>query len=164
MLPAGSIDRALYRKLLTQSSASEDGRNYRPKQVELIEIINKPLLLHLVGYLYYWQMGFNSVFKGLSRYLIHTKEWNALFKTIFRSKSFSFYFHTHDTSNSPHSCSSCYEIRMHMFEETLEFEVRTSTGVDKCCRCYRYLLWHLFSLISFYYLIHFYVSHDGIKL
>jgi len=25
-----------------------------------------PLLLHLVGYLYYWQMGFNSVFKGLS--------------------------------------------------------------------------------------------------
>jgi len=22
-------------------------------------------LLHLVGYLYYWQMGFNSVFKGL---------------------------------------------------------------------------------------------------
>ena len=35
-------------------------------QVELIEIINKPLLLHLVGYLYYWQMGFNSVFKGLT--------------------------------------------------------------------------------------------------
>ena len=49
-----------------QSSAPEDGRNYRPKQVELIEIINKPLLLHVVGYLYYWQMGFNSVFKGLS--------------------------------------------------------------------------------------------------
>ena len=39
---------------------------YRPKQVELIEIINKPLLLHLVGYLYYWQVGFNSVFKGLT--------------------------------------------------------------------------------------------------
>ena len=36
------------------------------QQVELIEIINKPLLLHLVGYLYYWQMGFNSVFKGLT--------------------------------------------------------------------------------------------------
>jgi len=33
----------------------------------LIEIINKPLLLHLVGYLYYWQMGFNSVFKGLTK-------------------------------------------------------------------------------------------------
>ena len=54
MLPAGSIVRA-----------PEDGRNYRPKQVELIEIINKPLLLHLVGYLYYWRMGFNSLFKGL---------------------------------------------------------------------------------------------------
>jgi hypothetical protein len=25
-------------------------------------------LLHLVGYLYYWQMGFNSVFKGLNLY------------------------------------------------------------------------------------------------
>ena len=49
-----------------KSSAPEDGRNYRPKQVELIEIINKPLLLYLVGYSYYWQMGFNSVFKGLS--------------------------------------------------------------------------------------------------
>ena len=34
----------------------------------MIEIINKPLLLHLVGYLYYWQMGFNSVFKGLIVY------------------------------------------------------------------------------------------------
>ena len=46
MLPAGSIVRALYHKL--------------------IEIINKPLFLHIVGYLYYWQMGFNSVFKGLN--------------------------------------------------------------------------------------------------
>ena len=38
---------------LIQSTASEDGRNYRPKHVELIGIINKPLLLHLVGCLYY---------------------------------------------------------------------------------------------------------------
>ena len=41
----------------TQSSAPEDGRNHRPKHVELIGIINKPLLLHLVGclcYLYQW--------------------------------------------------------------------------------------------------------------
>ena len=37
----------------TQSSAPEDGRNYRPKHVELIGIINKTLLLHLVGCLYY---------------------------------------------------------------------------------------------------------------
>ena len=37
----------------TQSSASEDdGQNF-PKHVELTGIINKPLLLHLVGCLYY---------------------------------------------------------------------------------------------------------------
>jgi len=33
----------------TQSSAPEDGRDHRPKHVELIGVINKPLLLHLVG-------------------------------------------------------------------------------------------------------------------
>ena len=33
--------------------APEDGRNYRPKHVELIGIINKPLFLHLFGCLYY---------------------------------------------------------------------------------------------------------------
>ena len=37
----------------TQSSAPEDGQNNCPKHVELIGIINKPLLLHLVGCLYY---------------------------------------------------------------------------------------------------------------
>jgi len=37
-----------------QSIAPEDGRDQRPKHVELIGIINKPLLLHLVGvYLIY---------------------------------------------------------------------------------------------------------------
>ena len=30
-----------YTTCLTQSSAPEDGRNYRPKHVQLIEIINK---------------------------------------------------------------------------------------------------------------------------
>ena len=39
----------------TQSSAPEDGQNNFPKHVELIGIINKPLLLHLVGCLYYLQ-------------------------------------------------------------------------------------------------------------
>ena len=41
----------------TQSSPPEDGQNNCPKHVELIGIINKPLLLHLVGclhYLYQW--------------------------------------------------------------------------------------------------------------
>jgi len=37
----------------TQSSAPADGRNHGPKHVELTGIINKPLLLHLVGCLYY---------------------------------------------------------------------------------------------------------------
>ena len=36
----------------TQSSAPEDGQNNCPKYVELTGIINKPLLLHLVGCLY----------------------------------------------------------------------------------------------------------------
>ena len=35
------------------AGAPEDGRNYRPKHVELIGIINEPLFLHLVGCLYY---------------------------------------------------------------------------------------------------------------
>jgi hypothetical protein len=33
----------------TQSSAPEDGRDHRPTHVELTGIINKPLLLRLVG-------------------------------------------------------------------------------------------------------------------
>ena len=37
----------------TQSSAPEAGQNNCPKRVELTGIINKPLLLHLVGCLYY---------------------------------------------------------------------------------------------------------------
>ena len=36
----------------TQCSAPEDGQNNYPKHVELTGIINKPLLLHLVGCLY----------------------------------------------------------------------------------------------------------------
>jgi len=42
--PVGSIVGALYHKLQTQSSAPEDGQNYRPKHVELIEIINKIII------------------------------------------------------------------------------------------------------------------------
>jgi len=45
--------RCIIPQLYTQSSAPEDGRNYRPKHVTLIEIVNKLLLLHLVGCLYY---------------------------------------------------------------------------------------------------------------
>ena len=39
-----------------QSSAPEDGRYYGQKHVELIGIINKPLVLNLVGCLYYCSM------------------------------------------------------------------------------------------------------------
>ena len=54
MLPAGSYRPATSRvhyttSCNTQSSAPEHGRNQRPKHVELTGIINKPLLLHLVG-------------------------------------------------------------------------------------------------------------------
>ena len=37
----------------TQSSAPEDGQNKFPKHIGVPGIINKPLLLHLVGCLYY---------------------------------------------------------------------------------------------------------------
>jgi len=43
--PAVSIVGALYHKLQTQSSAPEDGRNYRPKHVELVEIVNKIIIV-----------------------------------------------------------------------------------------------------------------------
>jgi len=43
--PAGSIVGALYHKLQTQSIAPEDGRNYRPKHAELIEIVNKIIIV-----------------------------------------------------------------------------------------------------------------------
>ena len=53
MSPAGNFFVVLYHKLQTQSSAPEDGRNYRPKLIELVEITNKLLLLYLVCCLYY---------------------------------------------------------------------------------------------------------------
>ena len=74
MLPAGSLEAPLpscrpatswahcTTSCNTQSSAAEDGRDHRPKHVEPIGIINKPLLLHLVGCLYYLYLYEN--FKG----------------------------------------------------------------------------------------------------
>ena len=49
----------------TQSSAPEDGQNNCTKYVELIGIINKPLLLHLVGFLYYFL--FHCIFLRLAK-------------------------------------------------------------------------------------------------
>ena len=48
-LPAGIIPVHYTTSCNTQSSAPEDGRDQRPKHFELIGIINKLLLLHLVG-------------------------------------------------------------------------------------------------------------------
>ena len=44
---------SLWYKAPTMLPAPEDGQNNCPKHVELVGIINKPLLLHLVGCLYY---------------------------------------------------------------------------------------------------------------
>ena len=43
----------MHPRAVTQSSAPEDGQMNCPKRVELTWVINKPLLLHLVGSLYY---------------------------------------------------------------------------------------------------------------
>jgi len=48
-LPAGIIPVHYTTSCNPQASAPEDGRDHRPKHVELIGIINIPLLLHLVG-------------------------------------------------------------------------------------------------------------------
>ena len=48
MLPAGTPAGNFVRCIIPHV-----WRNYSPKHVELIEIINKPLLLYLVGCLYY---------------------------------------------------------------------------------------------------------------
>ena len=55
MLPATGRQHHWYiiPQAVTQSSAPEDGQNNCPKHVELTGIINKLLLLHLVGCLYY---------------------------------------------------------------------------------------------------------------
>ena len=53
MLPAEGRQHRYTTSCNTPSSAPEDGQNNCPKHVELTGIINKPLLLHIVGCLYY---------------------------------------------------------------------------------------------------------------
>jgi len=55
MLPAGGPQHrgCIIPQVVTHCSAPEDGQNNCPKLVELTGIINKSLLLHLVGCLYY---------------------------------------------------------------------------------------------------------------
>ena len=55
MLPAGCRQHrgCIIPQAVTQSNAPEDWQNNCPIHVELTGIINKPLLLYLVGCLYY---------------------------------------------------------------------------------------------------------------
>ena len=55
MLPAGGQQHrgCIIPQAVTHSSAPEDGQNNCSKHVKLTGIINKPLLLHLVGCLCY---------------------------------------------------------------------------------------------------------------
>jgi len=46
--------RCIISQNVNTDSALEDGRNYRPKRVELVEVINKASLLNLAGCLYYF--------------------------------------------------------------------------------------------------------------
>ena len=59
MLPAGGRQPrgCIIPQAVTHTIAPEDGQNNCPKHVELTGIINKPLLLHVVGclnYLYFF--------------------------------------------------------------------------------------------------------------
>ena len=57
MLPAGDRQATSWVRYTTscntQSRVPEDGQNNCPKHVEVTGIINKPLMSHLVGCLYY---------------------------------------------------------------------------------------------------------------
>ena len=56
MLPAGGRQQRgciIPQAVTKKSSAPEDGQKNCPKSAVVTGIINKPLLLHLVGYLYY---------------------------------------------------------------------------------------------------------------
>ena len=68
----------------TQSSAPEDGRNYRPKHAELIGIINKPLLFHLVGCLYYlYQWCTVNETPSSFRFIVAMFVWNCELQLVF---------------------------------------------------------------------------------
>jgi hypothetical protein len=74
MLPTGNLEAEHYTTSCnTQSSAPEDGRDQPPKHVDLIGIINKPLLWHLVGvYIIYIQRHADKQISKLNSYLAPT--------------------------------------------------------------------------------------------
>ena len=76
----------------TQSSAPEDGQNNCPKHAELTGIINKPLLLHLVGCLYY--LYFITFFMRLTKQSQFIPLQNVVYfiaLPVFVRKIFTFY-------------------------------------------------------------------------
>ena len=65
-LPAGNVTVHYTTSCNTQSSAPGDGRDHRPKHVELTGIINKPLSLHLFGvYIIYINDARSSKYKKM---------------------------------------------------------------------------------------------------
>ena len=74
----------------TQSSAPEDGENNCPKPVELSGIINKPLLLHLVGCLYYISLYFLRLAKQSQFIPLHNVVYFITIRFLVR-KIFTFY-------------------------------------------------------------------------
>jgi len=74
MLPAGSIVCALYHKLYTQSRTPDDGRNYRPKHVELIETVNKIIIVASSWlFILYYAIQMSISLKPLLEYRTHSK-------------------------------------------------------------------------------------------
>ena len=75
----------------TQSSDPEDGQNNCPKHVELTGKINMPLLLHLVGCLYY--LYFITFFETCSTVSIYSSTECLVFHkvTFLVRKIFTFY-------------------------------------------------------------------------
>jgi len=65
-----SCQQATSSYIIAQSNAPEDGRNYSPKHVDLIEISNKLLLLHLVGCLYNCILRFFIIFRRYQYYTL----------------------------------------------------------------------------------------------
>jgi len=92
--PAGSIVGALYHKQQTQSSAPEDGRNYRPKHVEMIEITNKLLLLHLVDCLDYCNIQIFNLLMSSTRFeskptWLQSTGWRSCLRHCVTSRKFA---------------------------------------------------------------------------
>ena len=104
MLPAGKMEAELpcYRPSTSsvhyttscnpQSSAPENGRDQRPKHIELNGIINKPLLLYLVGvYIIYindarsdkYQISSNFIFHIFSKWkFLNSRYYFSLFESL----------------------------------------------------------------------------------